>query len=121
MSTSPIVAEQLHTHNTTFDADPIQPDSGVLPHEGQAPGLKATVELPSLNLTDPIGTTVRMPLPANPALKIATPVPITKTSPPAFDEPLDNGLAARLTQLRSTSTDLRTETQAVRRKTGSIS
>jgi hypothetical protein len=78
------------------------------------------VDLPSLNLSDPIGTTVRMPLHANPPLKIASPVPITNTSPPAFEEPLDNGLAARLTQLRSTSTDLRTEIQAVRRKTGSI-
>ena len=124
MSTSPFVTDQLHTHNTL--APVAQPADAESRLRGPAPEPKvwASVDLPSLNLSDPVGTTVRMPLipkiKPNPALKNVEAVSIPKTSPVSHNTPLDSGLEGRMAQLRATSATLRRDTDAVRRTTGTL-
>jgi len=124
MSTSPFVTDQLHTHNTLAPAsEPSGPDLR-LPVRVAKPKLWASVDLPSLNLSDPVGTTVRMPLmpklTPNPALKNVEAVPTPKASPVSHNTPLDSGLEGRLAQLRATTAALRRSTDAVRRTTGTL-
>ncbi len=108
MNTSPLVTDQLHKQNTTA------PEAKVW----------ASVDLPSLNLSDPVGTTVRMTkvpkLTPNPALKNAEAVPIPKASTVSQTAPLGDGLEARMAQLRAISASLRRETDDVRRSTGNL-
>lgn len=124
MSTSPFVTDQLHTHNTLAPAS--QPADAEVRLRVPTPELKvwASVDLPSLNLSDPVGTTVRMPLmpkiTPNPALKNIEAVPTPKASPVSHNTPLDSGLEGRLAQLRATSATLRRDTDAVRRTTGTL-
>jgi hypothetical protein len=124
MSTSPFVTDQLHTHNTLAPAsEPSGPDPR-LPVRVAEPKLWASLDLPSLNLSDPVGTTVRMPLmpkiTPNPALKNVEAVPTPKASPVSHNTPLDSGLEGRLAQLRATTAALRRNTDAVRRTTGTL-
>ena len=124
MSTSPLVTDQLHKHNTlapTAEPTDTEPRLQVPAPE---PKVWASVDLPSLNLSDPVGTTVRMPLipkiKPNPALKNVEAVSIPKTSPVSHNTPLDSGLEGRMAQLRATSATLRRDTDAVRRTTGTL-
>jgi hypothetical protein len=124
MSTSPFVTDQLHTHNTLAPAsEPSGPDPR-LPVRVAEPKLWASVDLPSLNLSDPVGTTVRMPLipkiKPNPALKNVEAVSIPKVSPVSQNMPLDSVLEGRMAQLRATSATLRRDTDTVRRTTGTL-
>jgi hypothetical protein len=124
MSTSPLVTDQLHTHNTLAPASqPADPENRVQVPSPE-PKVWASVDLPSLNLSDPVGTTVRMPLipkiTPNPALKNVEAVSITKASPMSHNTPLDSGLEGRMAQLRATSATLRRDTDAVRRTTGTL-
>jgi hypothetical protein len=124
MSTSPLVTDQLHKHNTLAPATaPSEPESRLLVAAPE-PKVWASVDLPSLNLSDPVGTTVSMPLipkiRPNPALKNLEPEPIPKASPVSHNTPLDSGLEGRMAQLRATSATLRRDTDAVRRTTGTL-
>jgi hypothetical protein len=124
MSTSPLVTDQLHKHNTLAPATaPSEPESRLLVAAPE-PKVWASVDLPSLNLSDPVGTTVKMPLmpkiTPNPALKNVEAVPIPKASPVSHNTPLDRGLEERMAQLRATSATLRRDTDAVRRTTGTL-
>lgn len=124
MSTSPFVTDQLHTHNTLAPvAQPADAESRVRVPAPE-PKVWASVDLPSLNLSDPVGTTVRMPLipkiKPNPALKNVEAVSIPKASPVSQNTPLDSGLEERMAQLRATSATLRRDTDAVRRTTGTL-
>jgi hypothetical protein len=122
MSTSPLVTDQLHKQNITApDAQAESTDTQLtLPD----PKVWASVDLPSLNLSDPVGTTVRMSkvpkLTPNPALKNAEAVPTPKVSTMSQTAPLGDGLEARMAQLRATSASLRRETDDVRRSTGNL-
>ena len=124
MSTSPFVTDQLHTHNTLAPvAQPADAESRARVPVPE-PKVWASVDLPSLNLSDPVGTTVRMPLipkiKPNPALKNVEAVSIPKTSPVSHNTPMDSGLEGRMAQLRATSTTLRRDTDTVRRTTGTL-
>jgi hypothetical protein len=124
MSTSPFVTDQLHTHNTLAPvAQPADAESRARVPVPE-PKVWASVDLPSLNLSDPVGTTVRMPLipkiKPNPALKNVEAVSIPRTSPVSQNTPMDSGLEGRMAQLRATSATLRRDTDAVRRTTGTL-
>ena len=124
MSMSPLVTDQLHKHNTLAPtSEPIDSEPR-LQVPASEPKVWASVDLPSLNLSDPVGSTVRMPLipkiSPNPALKNVNAVPITKASPVSHNTPLDRGLEERMAQLRATSATLRRDTDAVRRTTGTL-
>jgi hypothetical protein len=124
MSTSPFVTDQLHTQHTLAPAtEPTAPEPRLLVPAAE-PKVWASVDLPSLNLSDPVGTTVRMPLmpkiTPNPALKNIEAVPTPKASPVSPNTPLDIGLEGRMAQLRATSATLRRDTDAVRRTTGTL-
>lgn len=121
MSTSPIVTDQLHKHSTPV------PKAGSSHAQGDPPLLNhrvwASVDLPILNLSDPVGTTRKMPLvpQAAPAsLKNSGPVPTPKASTEVPIEPFDSGLAARMAQLRATSMALRHDVEDLRRTTGKL-
>lgn len=124
MSTSPIVTDQLHKHNTQAPvATPAAPEAKVrvpLPE----PKVWASVDLPSLDLFDPVGTSITMPLIANalsaPPLKNAEPVPTPIASSLLQDAPMDSGLDARMAQLRATSSTLRRDAENVRKTTGTL-
>jgi hypothetical protein len=124
MSTSPFVTDQLHKHNTLAPATELTDPEDRLRVPTPEPKVWASVDLPSLNLSDPVGTTVRMPLipkiKPNPALKNVEAVSIPKTSPVLHNTPMDSGLEGRMAQLRATSTTLRRDTDAVRRTTGTL-
>jgi hypothetical protein len=124
MSTSPIVTDQLHKHNT---AVPEAPPTGIdakLSTPAPAPKVWVSVDLPSLNLSDPVGTTVTLPLmPSNPVanpLKNPDHVSTPETSPHLHHTPMDIGLDARMAELRATSAALRQAALAVRRTTGNL-
>ena len=124
MSMSPLVTDQLHKHNTLAPtSEPIDSEPR-LQVPASEPKVWASVDLPSLNLSDPVGSTVRMPLipkiSPNPALKNVNAVPITKASPVSHNSPLDRGLEERMAQLRAKSATLRRDTDAVRRTTGTL-
>lgn len=121
MSTSPIVTDQLHKHNTAV------PKPGPSHGHGEPPMLNnrvwASVDVPSLNLSDPIGTTRKLPMVSHAApapLKNSDVVPTPKASTEVPMEPLDSGLAARLVQLRATSMALRHDVEDLRRTTGKL-
>lgn len=124
MSPSPIVTDQLHKHNASAPvaAEDTPPSRVKVPLP--EPKVWASVDLPSLNLSDPVGTTTPMPLTptTTPAatLKNAEAVPTLKPSPMSHNTPLDSGLDARMAQLRSTSAALRRDAEAVKRTTGSL-
>ena len=123
MSTSPLVTDQLHKHNTLAPASaPSEPDSRLLVPSPE-PKVWASVDLPSLNLSDPVGTTVTLPvsssLPVSP-LKKPMAEPTLKPSTMATETALDDGLAERLAHLRAKSASLRRDTEAVRRTTGTL-
>lgn len=121
MSTSPLVTEQLHKHNTLAPASAASEPETRVPVPTPEPRVWASVDLPSLNLSDPVGTTVKMPkITPNPALKNVEAVPITKASPVPHNTPLDRGLQGRIDQLRATTATLRRATEAVRRTTGNL-
>jgi hypothetical protein len=123
MSTSPIVTDQLHKQNVTVAPSPTVAPSENLKVPIPEPRVWARVDLPSLNLSDPVGTMVSLPLPPpvpvaglkNPAAK-----PTPKPTPMATEAVLDDGLAERMAQLRAKSASLRRDTQAVRRDTGTL-
>jgi hypothetical protein len=81
------------------------------------------VDLPSLNLSDPVGTTVTLPLSSSlPVSSLKKPMaePTLKPTTMATEAALDDGLAERLAHLRAKSASLRRETEAVRRTTGTL-
>jgi hypothetical protein len=121
MSTSPIVTEQLHTQKTT-------PMPAHAQQKTEPPMLKTriwhSVDLPSLSLSDPVGTTTKMPMASSThaqALKNSDPVSTPTTSPQRPVEPLDPALEARMAQLRATTLALRDDVDDVRRNTGKLS
>lgn len=124
MSTSPIVTDQLHKHNTQAPAAmPAAPEAKVrvpLPE----PKVWASVDLPSLDLTEPVGTSITLPLlamaPSAPPLKNAESVPTPIASPLLHNVPIDSGLDARMAQLRATSSTLRRDAETVRKTTGTL-
>jgi len=122
MNTSPLVTDQLHKQNITVSDAKTESAETQLPLP--APKALSSLDLPSLNLSDPVGTTVRMTpvikLTPNPALKNAEAVPTPKTSTMSQTAPLGDGLEARMAQLRATSASLRRETDDVRRSTGNL-
>jgi hypothetical protein len=123
MSTSPIVAEQLHKQNTPTPSDAAPDGSERLHLPTPEPRVWSSVDLPSLNLSDPIGTTVRLPLTSEAsgqALKKADLVPTPPSRAPDPAPALDEGLAQRKSQLRATSAGLRRQTEAVSRTTGTL-
>jgi hypothetical protein len=124
MSTSPFVTDQLHKHNTLAPATELTDPEDRLRVPTPEPKVWASVDLPSLNLSDPVGTTVRMPLipkiKPSPALKNVEAVSIPKASPVSQNTPLDSGLEERMAQLRATSATLRRDTDTVRRTTGTL-
>jgi len=123
MSTSPIVAEQLHKQNTHAPSAATPDATERLQVPVPEPKVWSSVDLPSLNLSDPIGTTVRLPLTpeASPAaLKKADLVPTPPTRAPDPVPALDEGLAERMAQLRATSAGLRRQAEAVSRTTGTL-
>jgi hypothetical protein len=123
MSTSPIVSDQLHKHNTMAPHSPAQGASANVIVPAAEPKVWASVDLPSLNLSDPVGTTVTLPLsPSAPAATLKNPVaePTNKASTTATEAALDDGLAERMAQLRAKSASLRRDTEAVRRTTGTL-
>ena len=121
MSTSPFITDQLHTHNTRAPASQSTDPQAVPTPE---PKVWASVDLPSLNLSDPVGTTVRMPLipkiSPNPGLKNVQAVSTPRSSTVSHNAPLDSGLEERMAQLRAKSTALRRDTDAVRSTTGTL-
>jgi hypothetical protein len=124
MSTSPFITDQLHTHNNPVPtSQPAVPDARLLV-TAPVPKVWASLDLPSLHLSDPVGTTVRMPLipkiTPNPAFKNVEAVSITSSSPVSHNTPLSSGLEERMAQLRATSATIRRETDAVRRTTGTL-
>ncbi len=123
MSTSPIVSEQLHRHNTTAAHSPTDEASQNVKVPVAEPRVWASVDLPSLNLSDPVGTTVSLPMsPPAPVSGLKNPVaePTPKPSSMATEVVLDDGLADRMAQLRAKSASLRRDTEAVRRTTGTL-
>lgn len=123
MSTSPIVSDQLHKHNTTAPHSAAEATTANVIVPATEPRVWASVDLPSLNLSDPVGTTVSLPLtPSAPAATLKNPVPepTHKPSTKATDAVLDDGLAERMAQLRAKSASLRRDTEAVRRTTGTL-
>lgn len=123
MSTSPIVSDQLHKHNAMAPHSPAQGVSPNVVVPAAEPKVWASVDLPSLNLSDPVGTTVTLPLSPNvPVSGLKNPVaePTPKASTMATEVPLDDGLAERMAQLRAKSASLRRDTEAVRRTTGTL-
>ena len=123
MSMSPLVTDQLHKHNTLAPASaPSDPESRLLVPSPE-PKVWASVDLPSLNLSDPVGTTVTLPLSSSlPVSSLKKPMaePTLKPTTMATEAALDDGLAERLAHLRAKSASLRRETEAVRRTTGTL-
>jgi hypothetical protein len=124
MSNSPIVSDQLHTHKAVAPSTgEVNDPSRVLVPVAE-PKVWSSVDLPSLNLSDPIGTTVSLPLvpkaAPEPSLKKPVVEPTPKATPMAQSQPLDSGLEARMAQLRVTSTAFRRDADAVRRTTGTL-
>ncbi len=123
MNTSPIVSDQLHKHNTMAPPSPEQGASANVIVSAAEPRAWASMDLPSLNLSDPVGTMVTLPLsPSATGSGLKNPVaePIPKTSTTATEAVLDDGLAERMAQLRAKSASLRRDTEAVRRTTGTL-
>ena len=123
MSMSPLVTDQLHKHNTLAPtSEPIDSEPR-LQVPASEPKVWASVDLPSLNLSDPVGTTVTLPLSSSlPLSSLKKPMaePTLKPTTMATEAALDDGLAERLAHLRAKSASLRRETEAVRHTTGTL-
>lgn len=123
MNTSLIVSDQLHKHNTSAPPAAADTQAAHVTVPAVEPKVWASVDLPSLNLSDPVGTMVTLPLsPTTPVsgLKNSVAEPTPKATTMAMETAMDDGLAERMAQLRAKSASLRRDTQAVRRTTGTL-
>jgi hypothetical protein len=123
MSTSPIVSDQLHKKRTTAPEQEAAAPAARLLVPTAPPKPWASVELPSLNLSDPIGTVVAVPIATTTTaavLKKTPPVPTLEATGSLQTAVLDSGLSERMAQLRATSAALSRQADVVRRTTGTL-
>lgn len=123
MSTSPLVTDQIHKHHAQVPHPEALPTSETVQVPLPVPKVWSSLELPSLNLSDPIGTHANLLVPPAPSPSALKKVDLVPTPPSRVPDPapaLDRGLAERMAQLRTTSAGLRRQAEAVTRTTGTI-